>query len=782
MERDFCKGWTFYKENGTGQVVNLPHDAMLSEQRTVHCHNGDKTGYFPGGKYYYEKEFCLTEKEAAGYVAIRFGGVYRHATVLLDGTIMAEHRYGYTEFTVDLSSKVTAGVHKITVIADNSLEPNSRWYSGSGIYRPVRLITKPHEHIRELYVETISVDPAVITVYCDISDAKIEILDGEAIVAQGTPGQITIPGAKLWSAETPNLYTCRATWDTDVKEVRFGIRSLLFSAQEGFCVNGQRVLLRGGCIHHDNGILGACSFADAEERKVRILKECGYNAIRSAHNPCSSELLDACDRLGMYVLDEAYDGWYTPKTHHDVSRTFWQDYRDDLERMVRRDRCHPAVILYSIGNEVTEVGTEKGVALAREMVQIIHRLDPTRPVTCGVNTMLTAWSNMGIALYKDNGEYQAVPLGEDTIKNLPDSGSAKFNALSMQLGKLLNFQTKGKQADRALVGISGELDVLGLNYGQSRYDKELRLYPGRLLLGTETYIDDLPYNWKRVQDNPAVLGDFCWTAFDYLGEASLGYWSYPSEKGLPLLAGCGAVDILGCPDAINGFQQIVWGLRKHPVIAVQPLNHWKEKPIRKAWRFTNAVSSWTWPGCENRKAAVEVYSDAEFIELRCNGQKIARKRVNNFRATFQVKYIPGKLEAVAQDGNGKEISRSTLQTAGTPQLHITPEKTCLRANGQDLCYVLVELKDENGILVPLDDVLMSAKVTGSATLQGFGSARCITEENYLSGIQTTYQGRCLAVLRAGYEAGTAQLQICTEQYGEKRITVTLRFDEKEDNA
>ncbi len=468
------------------------------------------------------------------------------------------------------------------------------------------MITKGPDHIRDLRIKTISCDPAIIEVICDKKDAVIQILDGERILAEGRVGQTALPNAKLWSAETPQLYTCRAITSEDVKEIPFGIRSLTFSAEKGFCVNGQRVLLRGGCIHHDNGILGACAFADAEDRKVRILKECGYNAIRSAHNPCSAELLNACDRLGMYVLDEAYDGWYTPKTHHDVSRTFWQEYRDDLTSMVLRDFNHPSVILYSIGNEVTEVGQDKGVALAREMVSLVHQLDSTRPVTCGVNTMLTVWANMGIALYKDAAEYKAVPLADDQISELPDSGSAKFNALSMQLGKLLNFQTRGKQADRALVGISNELDILGLNYGRYRYDKELRLHPEWLLLGTETYIDDLPYNWARVKENPALLGDFCWTAFDYWGEAGIGHWAYPSEKGLPLLAGCGAIDILGCPEAQNGFQQVVWGLRKQPYMAVRPLNHANEKPIRRAWRLTNAIDSWTWQGFENRKAVVEV--------------------------------------------------------------------------------------------------------------------------------------------------------------------------------
>lgn len=772
MEQNFCRGWLFSKDSQSPIPVNLPHDAMLSEERTSHCHNGDKTGYFPGGKYCYEKELVLTEQEAAGYVALHFGGVYRHATVLLNEQVVAEHLYGYTEFMVELSPMAVKGTNKIKVLVDNSLEPNSRWYTGSGIYRPVTLITKSLNHIRDLRVKTVSCDPAVVEVICDDSQAHIEILDGENVIASGVPGRISVPGARLWSAEAPYLYTCRAVSSKDSMEVAFGIRSLSFSAETGFCVNGEQVLLRGGCIHHDNGILGACSFADAEERRVRILKECGYNAIRSAHNPCSKELLDACDRLGMYVLDEAYDGWYITKTHHDVSRTFWQEYQEDLTAMVYRDYNHPCVVMYSIGNEVSEVGQDEGVALAREMVSLLHQLDETRPVTCGINAMLTVWAGKGLGIYKDTEEYRSIPLPEEKIA-APSSGSALFNALSMRLGKLLDFQTAGKAADKALAGISDELDILGLNYGHYRYDKELKQHPDRLLLGTETRIDTLPYNWKRVKENKALLGDFCWTAFDYLGEAGIGHWAYPDEKGLPLLAGCGAIDILGCPDVMNSFQQIIWGLRKEPVIAVQPLNHGRKKPLRKAWRFTNAIESWTWPGYEGAAAIVEVYSDAAAIELRCNKSKIARKKVKDFCAAFHTKYMPGRLEAIAYDATGKECGRSRLVTGNRPDIQVKVEKKELRANGQDLCYVMMELADKDGILTPLDGISVHVDVKGAAVLQAMGSARCITDENYHMNECTTYRGRCLAIVRAGYEPGEAEISISAAGYSQKKVPITI---------
>lgn len=772
MELDFCQGWTFAKEGQLPILVNLPHDAMLTEARTVSCHNGDRTGYFPGGKYIYEKDFTLTREEVQNYAALRFGGVYRHAVVTLNGTPLHSQFYGYTEFTVSLTSAAVEGYNHLTVTVDNSLEPNSRWYTGSGIYRPVTLILRPKDHVGAVRISTVSISPAVIEVTCGDDAASVEILDGRQVIASGRPGKLTIPDAKLWSAEKPYLYVCRVKKGSDQLELPFGIRSLSFSAENGFLVNGERVLLRGGCVHHDNGVLGACAFPDAEERRIRILKRCGYNAIRSAHNPCSTELLDACDRLGMYVLDEAYDGWYTPKTHHDSSRTFRSEYLETLDSMVNKDYNHPSVIMYSIGNEVTEVGQTEGVALAREMTEHLHTLDISRPVTCGINVMLTVWAKMGIELYKDSGNYQPEPLPADAIPKLPKGGSDVFNALAMRLGKFMGRQVKTKQADRALSMISNELDIMGLNYGHYRYDKELRDHPERMILGTETYIDSLPYNWKRVKEHPAVLGDFCWVAMDYLGEAGIGYWAYPSEQGLPLLAGSGAVDILGTPDAENGFQQVVWGLRKEPYLAVRPVGR-QEKPREKTWRFTNAIPCWNWQGHEGAPVTVEVYADAAEVELRCEGKKIGCRRLKEYRAMFHTTYVPGKLEAIAYDVSGQETGRSFLVSGNRPRLSLKAEKTELRANGQDLCYVMIELADEHGILCPMDDVQIQVEVQGGATLQGLGSARCVTQESYLANTHLTYQGRCLAVLRAGTEAGTAQMEVSAVGFGMATVAISI---------
>lgn len=389
MRIDFNRNWRFHRQNGETKIVNLPHDAMLEEERDENCLNAKNTGYFPGGKYRYEKAFLVDESEDGNYIALEFEGVYRHARILLNQEEVAYHAYGYTGFTVDISDKVQIGDNVVTVLVDNCLEPNSRWYSGSGIYRPVWLIKRPKEHIEGLHITTTSIEPPTIEVTIQSPAlAKVEIYDGDTLIKSGMTGRIELENVKLWDAERPNLYTCVVKTDTDEARCEFGIRQITWSAGEGLRINGKETLLRGGCIHHDNGILGACSFPAAEERKIRILKECGYNAIRSAHNPCSKALLETCDRLGMYVMDEAFDGWYTPKTHHDYARDFEENYQADLAAMVEKDYNHPSVIMYSIGNEVTETAEQRGILLTEQMVRQIHEADKTRPVTCGLHYLM----------------------------------------------------------------------------------------------------------------------------------------------------------------------------------------------------------------------------------------------------------------------------------------------------------------------------------------------------------------------------------------------------------
>lgn len=772
---DFNLDWQFSKEGGNPYTINLPHDAMLAEQRDPNCHNGKQSGYFPGGKYRYEKTFALSDEETDKCVELLFEGVYQNSTVLVNGRKAGEHRYGYTEFSVDISAYVKVGENSITVLVDNSLEPNCRWYSGSGIYRPVWLRIWSKEHPATLEVKTKSFDPAVIAVTAD-EGAEIRIYDGDTLAASGGAGEFTIPNASLWSAESPHLYTCVAALNGEELRTSFGIRHLTWDAKTGLCVNGRRVLLRGGCIHHDNGVLGACEFADAAERRVRIMKEAGYNALRIAHNPASRALLDACDRLGMYVMDEAFDGWYTPKNYHDYSRWYENNWQNDLKAMVDKDRNHPCVIMYSIGNEVSETASSKGVDTAGKMTGYVHSLDPTRPVTCGINVLLNVYTNMGMGVYKDKGNYKAEPLPPKT-KGYKEkaSGSTYFNMMAQKLGGLMFFMSSGKKGERASAPVAEKLDILGLNYAGSRFEPDLKKYPDRLMVASETMVTDLPYNWLFVKKYPAILGNFVWAGWDYLGEAGVGDWIYHSYKGLPLLAGSGTIDVTGKIGAEAYFQQVVWGLRTKPFIGIRPLNHADEVPTRSSWRFTDAIDSWSWNGFEGKTAVVEVFADASQVRLELNGQTVGQKKLKNYRCLFNVTYQPGTLTAVAIDERNRELSRHSLTTAGMETvLRAIPEKKTLCANGQDLCFVPIEFTDTNGNIKPYIEQDVVVSVEGTAVLQGFGSALCKTDESYLGTHFHSFRGRCLAVLRAGTEKGTAKVTVTSTGVSPMAVEIEVR--------
>ena len=744
MELDFCKGWTFHKIGYAAIPVDLPHDAMLLEERDGSCQNGVNTGYFPGGKYQYEKQFVLTDADIKKNISIHFEGVYQNCTISLNGREVGRHRYGYSAFDVDLTEAALAGENRLIVSVDNYLEPNCRWYSGSGIFRPVQLLIREEPWIRDVEVKTLSIEPARINVQVTCSQksqVRVAIYDGDRPVAEGQPGVIEVPDAKLWTAETPYLYECRVQTPTDEKRIEIGIRSLAWSAKQGLLVNGQRALLRGGCIHHDHGVLGACEYYDAEERRIRILKENGFNAVRIAHNPASQIMLSICDRLGMYVMDETFDGWYIPKTYHDYARWFAKDWKADVEAMVVSAKNHPSVIMYSIGNEVSETADMKGVEVGAVLTDYVHGLDDSRPVTAGINVLLNVYTHMGMGIYKEKGDYEAIPLEEKKGYKEKKTGSAFFNAMAQKLGALMFFMSKGKKGDKACRDIAEKLDILGLNYASSRYDADVIRYPDRMMVGSETMVADLAYNWARVKKYPQLIGDFVWSAWDYLGEACLGDWTYHSYEGLPLLAGQGMIDITGKPLAAMYYMQIVWGLRKEPFVCARPLNHAKESPSASAWQFTNAIDSWTWHGYEGSKAVVEVFADADYVQLECNGSLIGKKKVKNMRCKFSLKYQPGSIKARAMDAGGREIASTTLCSGkAQPRLTVIPEPM------QELTYLPITFTDEDGILLPYIEQKVTVETDGPELL-GLGSALCKTNESYLSSAFTSYRGRLLAVVR-----------------------------------
>ena len=632
------------------------------------------------------------------------------------------------------------------MVADNAKLPNSRWYSGSGIYRPVWLHICEPEGLRPESVKltAVSVDPAVVKVESRVA-VKAEIAGG---TGEGTRFEIAVPDARLWSETDPYLYTVKiSAGENDTLEIPFGIRKIEWS-NKGLFINGKETLLRGACVHHDNGILGAATYAESEYRRVRILKKNGFNAIRSSHNPASKALLDACDALGVYVMDETFDMWYNRKNPFDYGLDWEACWKEDVAAMVSRDHNHASVIMYSIGNEVAEPFEQKGVDAGKAQIDLCHRLDPSRPVTCGTNLMIISRAAKGNGIYKD-GESNTGTEGKK--QKGTQNASLAFNMIASVIGSGMNKGGNSQKVDALTSPFLDALDIAGYNYGSGRYPLEAKAHPERVIFGSETFPQDIYKNWGMVKKYPYLIGDFMWTGWDYLGEAGLGAWSYtgglPFNRPYPwVLAGAGVIDILGAPDGSCKYASTVWGLEENPVIAVRPVNHPGVRPSKSVWRGTNAILSWSWQGCEGNKAEAEVYSDAAAVELLLNGKSLGRKKIKACKATFKTKYAPGILTAVAYDTAGREVSRSTLTSAKDAKLRIRPEKSCAKPG--EIVYIPVEIADNAGIAESNADRKVTVSVSGGELL-AFGSANPCTEEQYHTGTFTTYYGRALAVVRAG---------------------------------
>lgn len=745
----FNQNWTC---NGT--PVTLPHDAQILEKRNPAVSDGGH-GYFPGGIYTYEKTFTAPAEWEGKKVLVEFEGVYKNSTVSLNGNVVGGHKYGYTTFTVELTGLNYGAENTLTVVADNSKLPNSRWYTGSGIYRPVWLHVGETAHIeyQGVRITTLSIDPAVIRVETKATeDVSVEILDGDTVIAAGSGAdcEITVPGAKLWSDETPNLYTARVTCGGDVVEEKFGIRKIEWS-NKGLFINGKETLLRGGCVHHDSGILGAATYDESEWRRVRILKEAGFNAIRAAHNPCSRAMLEACDHYGMYMMDETFDMWYNRKTKNDYGLDFEENWAEDTAAMVNRDYNHPSVILYSIGNEVAEPCEAKGIEYGKKQIDLIHSLDATRPVTCGLNLMIIGRAAKGQGIYQDVDKNQEeIKKANKSSDANPQNASLMFNIMVSFVGTGMNKGGNSPKVDALATPMIDALDIAGYNYGSGRYPLEEKQHPERIIFGSETFPQDIYKNWEMVKKYPYVLGDFMWTSWDYLGEAGIGAWSYtggmPFNRPYPwVLAGAGVIDICGVPDGSCRYASTVWGLEKAPRIAVKPVNHPGVRVSRSVWRGTNAIESWAWSGCEGNKAEVEVYSDAHAVELLVNGKSLGKKKIKECKAIFKTRYASGKIEAVAYDAGGRELLRSELNSA-TGKLSICAQPEKASAAIGEIVYVPVTLQGENGVVEANADKKLTVTVEGGELL-GFGSANPCTEEQYHTGSFTTYYGRALAIVR-----------------------------------
>ncbi len=763
-------GWTcrHLGDTAPGKTVTLPHDAMLAEPRTALSAGGTNTGWYEGYDYEYRRTLTVPENELADTHILEFEGVYHNAEVWLNGQKAAFRPYGYTNFYVDCAPYLHAGENELRVIARNADQPNSRWYSGAGIYRPVQLWTAGGAHIalNGVKIRTLSLDPAVVevrvkttapgTVRLTVDDlpAVQQESDGEAVFT------LTLDNARLWTPETPNLYTCRVSFADDEVTETFGVRKVEWGT-DGFLLNGKRHIIQGACIHHDNGLLGAVCDPDAVARKVRLLKANGYNAIRSAHNPCSKALLAECDRQGMLVMDEYIDHWYIHKTEHDYVDYFNEWWRQDLTDMVEKDYNHPCVVLYSTGNEVSETAQKRGIALTKEMTDFLHGLDDSRPVTCGVNIFFNFLSSIGFGVYSDEKAKKeaeraekAKQRGEKAAKKKA-VGSQFFNNLAGLLGD--EFMKRGATlhgCDVKTRDAFANMDIAGYNYGIYRYKHDLKKYPQRLILGSETFCNDAYKFRELAKQEPRLVGDFVWAGMDYLGEVMVGSWEYADYAetfdGGPgwVSAGSGRIDLTGKPLGEALYTRVALEADNGPYIAVCPVNHTGDRHSPSAWKMTNAMPSWSWTGCEGRKASVEVYARAARVELVLNGHTVGSKTLkNDCLARFSIPYESGTLEAVSYDAADHEIGRCKLQSAGgTTRLTLDAEEPTVKPG--HLCYIRLRYTDENGIAKPLARGSIQVQVRGG-TLVGLGSACPFNKHTYLDSETDTYYGEALAIVRMG---------------------------------
>ena len=708
----FDSDWQFTR-NGKTINVNLPHDWDIYEApdpATGATKEGG--GWYPAGKGEYKKQFKVESGEWKNKrVMLHFEGVYQKAEVFVNGQKAGQHAYGYTPFTVDITQYLYKDKrdNEDVVKVDNSEQPNCRWYSGSGIYRHVWLVTKKQRYIDEWSVKVTTPDIHTVNI-----KAEVVMEDGTRKPIEKT---IHVEQPRLWSPDDPYLYHTTIEAEGDVVPVTYGIRTIEYTAEKGFLLNGKPLKINGACLHHDDGVLGAMAFDAAEIRKVRLMKESGFNLIRTAHNPTTRAFLDACDSLGMLVIGEAFDGWRTAKNPYDYSTLIDSCYQEDIHAMVKRDRNHPSIICWSIGNEVIERKNIRVVTTARKLKQAILEEDNTRPVT----EALCAWDD-DWEIYDPHFEV---------------------------------------------------LDIGGYNYMIHKHKSDHQRDPKRVMWQTESYPRDAFKNWKLVQEYPYIIGDIVWTGLDYLGESGIGRNYYEGERpgehwregGQPDWHGayCGDVDITGYRKPISIYREMLWKEAydgEFPSvlsIAVKEPDGYHGKIHQTAWSVWPTWDSWNWPGWEGKPIDVEVYTKAKEVKLYLNDQLIGTKAVSEdteYKAVFTVPYEPGVLRAEAS-GRG-----TLLWTKGEPaRLRLTPDRRVITADGQDLSFITVEVVDKYGWPCPDAAIPCEASVKGEGSLLAFASADLKDREPYTSSKVTTWKGRALLVVRSTEKKGKAQIRI-----------------------
>jgi beta-galactosidase len=795
--------------------VRLPHDALIAMPRDPD--GSPAGGYFPGGVWQYQKSFLVPEEQRGRRIMVEFEGVYRSAAVYVNGVLAGHRPYGYSNFSVRLDPLVHYGQDN-TVTVEATVHDDSRWYSGAGIYRNTKLVVGHPVHIAldGVRISTRNVDEraALVVVETTVENdttlpassvVVTELVDDGGLVVARDEAPLTAPAGqaqtlrqrvlvlhpKCWGLDSPTLYTCRSVLlvedaEIDRTEERFGVRTLQLDTARGLRINGETVKLRGACLHHDNGVIGAATVERAEERRVELLKAAGFNALRSAHHPMSKAMLDACDRLGMAVMDEAFDMWTESKSHDDYARWFPEWWQQDVEAMVAKDFNHPSVVLYSIGNEIPEAGSPAGAVWGRSLAGAIRAVDDTRFVTNCLQPFLACKDEILAGFMprasesgRSEGGREGGREGED--ENAPAADDMGVNTMMTAFDEILPRLLQQEVIGTKLAESASVLDVVGYNYTDSRYEIDHELFPNRVMVGSETNPPKIDELWRLVRTHDYVIGDFTWTGWDYLGEAGIGRIEYePQPEAAPFLgpypwltARTGDIDITGFRRPISYYREIVFGLRRDPFIAVEPPQHFGREPTARSPWSTAGVASWTWPGREGSPLRVVVYADADEVALLVNGSEVGRAPAgekHRYRAEFTTTYEPGEVEAVAYRGV-EELARTELRTATEPvRLDVGSDREVLRADDTDVAFLSVELVDGAGTLHPAADRAVTLAIDGPGELLGFGSADPCPEQTFAGTTHATYQGRALAVVRP---TGPGRITVSVTAEGCEPRTVVL---------
>ena len=765
----FDEGWRFHRGDvaNAGQAsfkdnswrdIDLPHDWSIEDLPgtnspfTPDAINGVSVGFTTGGIGWYRKNFTLPVNQQNKRISILFDGVYMNSDVWVNGVHLGNHPYGYTSFYYDITDKIKWNEKNIIAVQVKNEGANSRWYAGSGINRHVWLIETNPIHVAQWgnYITTPEVNvssakvniktrvenetgvSATITLLNKIINAKgVEVAKTSSKQNINAKGEFEfnenaiVKSPKLWSTENPNLYKTITEIYVDGKlsdhvETKFGIRNISFDAVNGFMLNNKPVKLKGGCFHIDNGPLGARSFDRAEIRRVALMKESGFNAIRCSHNPPAPAFLKACDSLGMLVIDEAFDCWNEGKNADDYHVYFQDWWQRDLQSMLLRDRNHPSIIMWSIGNEIPGMDRPSIADTAKILADYVRSVDNTRPVTAAVN---------GVSDQKD----------------------AFFSAL----------------------------DVCGYNYAMDKYVSDHERKPKRIMVATESFPLEAFDYWMDVLDHPWVIGDFVWTGFDYIGESSIGWLGYmPDKKYYPWnLAYCGDIDICGWKRPQSFYRDALWGKNQlsifvKPLQPSFPVNPKKESWSK--WNWDDVVANWNWKGDEDSVFEVNIYSSCDEVELFLNNKSLGKKPTNRstkFMAIYHVPYTAGELKAIGYD-NGKKVNTAILKSASEPtQIKLSADRKIIKADNEDLSYVTVELVDKKGIRNPGAENLVHFEIEGPGTIAGVGNADPVSVESYQLPQRKAWEGRCIVVVKSGKHSGNIVLKATSPGLVSSEVTL-----------